>query len=247
VRASGQPIIVNASFEVDATPTGPGYGTITAWTPGGGLIDGYGINEANGAFADNGLIPHGTRVGFIQDNGTLSQKVSGFIIGAPYWLAYRENARGLCCGERVAELSVAVSGATVVPDHVVAIVGTLNPYRVVTSEMFTASARDLTISFVKGGIGDSTALIDDVRIYTTNSLQLFVRLQDGNVPAIHVYGIPGKLVALEYTDLLAPGAWRDLTSFILSSGSAVFVDTSVSDSALRFYRANHPDAGTPFR
>src|SRR6185503_15597942 len=125
LSAAAQPVIINPSFEADTTPPYPGYGTITGWTPGGGLVDGYGLNEVNGAFADNGSIPNGTRVAFIQDNGTLSQRVSGFTVGAPYWLAYRENARGLCCGDRFATLSVTVGGTTVIGNHVVPIVGAL--------------------------------------------------------------------------------------------------------------------------
>jgi hypothetical protein len=233
-----QPVMINPSFEIDAVPLSPGYGSITGWTPGGGLIDGYGINEANGAFADNGSIPHGTKVAFIQDNGTLSQRVSGFIVGAPYWFAYRENARGLCCGERSATLSVVVGGTTVVADHVVAIAGELNPYRLVTSENFTALETDMTISFVKGGTGDSTALIDDVRIFTTNSIRLAVTLQDGNVPAINIQGIPGRMVTLEYNDSLKPESWKDLTNFFLTTGPAVVVDSPVSPSRRRFYRTH---------
>jgi hypothetical protein len=236
--AANQPFITNPSFEIDAVPPHPGYGSITGWTPGGGLIDGYGINESNGAFADNGSIPHGTRIGFIQDNGTLSQRVSGFTLGAPYWLAYRENARGLCCGERTATLSVLVDGTTVVADHVLAIAGEMNPYRLVTSEKFTASATDMTITFVKGGTGDSTALIDDVRIFTTNSLRLAIAFQEGNVPVIHIEGIPGRMVTLEYNDSLMPEGWQDLTSFLLTTESAVVADSPMSPSHPRFYRAH---------
>jgi hypothetical protein len=240
LSTSAQPVIINPSFEVDPTPAPPGYGIITGWMPGGGLVDGYGINEVNGAFADNGLIPDGTRVAFIQDNGALSQRVSGFTVGAPYWLAYRENARGFCCGERFATLLVTVDGRTVIANHVVPIVGDTNPYRIVTSAMFTASATDLTVSFTKSGMGDSTALIDDVRIFNTNALQLAMTLQNGNVPAIHIQGLPGWNVSLEYSASLAQEAWQGLTNLVLTTGSALVVDRSGVDVGPRFYRAHRP-------
>lgn len=68
--ASAQPVIMNPSFEADAVPPAPGYGTITDWTPGGGIGTSYGINEANGQFADNGTIPEGTNIAFMQHSGT---------------------------------------------------------------------------------------------------------------------------------------------------------------------------------
>jgi hypothetical protein len=233
------PLIVNPSFEVDATPPHPGYGTITGWTPGSGLIDGYGINEVNWEFADNGSIPHGTRVAFIQDNGTLNQTVSGFVVGEPYWVVYRENARALCCGERMATLSLRVGSATVVAEHPVAIVGGSDPYRFVTSEVFTAPETHLTLSFTKGGTGDSTALIDDVRILSLSrdSLRLGIALLEGNLPAIRIQGIPGRMVTLEYKNALVPGTWQSLLNQLLTNGSEVFVDSNAPTSHPRFYRA----------
>jgi len=170
----------------------------------------------------------------------LSQRISRFTVGGAYWLAYRENARGLCCGERFATLSVMVGDTTVIPNHVVSIVGAENPYRIITSEMFTASAQELTLSFVKGGIGDSTALIDDVRIFTTNSLRLAMTLQNGNVPAIHIEGLPGWRVTLDYTASFAQGAWQGFTNLVLTTGSAVVIDRSADGAVGRFYRAHRP-------
>ena len=171
-QACAQPVIMNPSFETDNTPPYPGYGTITGWLPDNAIGTGYGLNEQGGPFADNGKVPDGIRVAFMQDNGTLSQTVSGFITGETYWLIYRENARGLCCGERNATLTAKIGGTTVVAEHEVAIVGGSNPFRLVTSDAFTAAEAEMTLSFAKGGIGDSTALIDDVRFLSRGSLQL---------------------------------------------------------------------------
>lgn len=237
-KASAQPTIANASFEADAAPPYPGYGAISSWTPGGTIDTGFGMNEAGGAFADNGTIPHGTRVAFMQNNGTLSQTVAGFNTGDQYWLAYRENARGLCCGERVATLSVVAGGLTVVPEHVVAIVGGANPYQLVTSDVFTAAQTDMTVSFVKGGTGDSTALLDDVRIFTRDSLRLGIVMQSGTMPAIRIEGIPNRRVTLEFVGSLTPGTtWQLLTNFVLNSESTELVDSTAPASGPRFYRA----------
>jgi hypothetical protein len=236
--ASAQPVISNPSFEVDATPPYPGYGTITGWTAGGGISTGYGLNEAGGAFADNGIVPHGTKVAFMQDNGALSQTISGFKVGEPYWLVYRENARGLCCGERVATLSVVIGGTTVVTQHIVPIVGDSNPYRLVTSDSFTAQATDMTLTFEKGGSGDSTALIDNVELLSRDSLHLAIAFPSGGLPAISITGIPGHTITLEYKDELTPApSWRTLFSFVLNDTTEVFLDGSTPTANSRFYRA----------
>jgi hypothetical protein len=234
-------VIVNPSFETDSTPPHPGYGTITAWLPDVAIGTGYGLNEEGGPFADNGKVPHGTRVAFLQDNGVLSQAVSGFIPGEKYWLIYRENARGLCCGERSATLTAKIGGTTVVTEHEVTIVGGSNPFRLVTSEAFTATEGQMTLSFTKGGFGDSTALIDDVRLLSRGSLQLAISVLDGNSPAIRIQGIPGRMLTLEFKHSLLPeGLWEPLLNVLLTNGSEVFVDSEASTSHPRFYRAWQP-------
>ncbi|MDP7649958.1 MAG: sugar-binding protein, partial [Candidatus Thalassarchaeaceae archaeon] len=75
------PIVANGSFEVDDVPEWPGYGAITAWTGGSGINDG-------GPFGDNGVIPDGAKLGFIQGTRTLSQQLTGLEAGAGYVLAF---------------------------------------------------------------------------------------------------------------------------------------------------------------
>jgi hypothetical protein len=240
VRSDG-PLVINPGFERDPLPAFPGYGTITGWTPGGAIGTSYGINEANGTFADNGEIPQGRRVGFMQGNGRLSQNVAGFIVGEPYWLTYRENVRGSCCGERTATLSVVANDAIVVAEHPLTGVGGFNPYRLVTSDAFIATATTLPITFIKGGTGDATALIDDVRILTRNTLKLGITLPNGNVPEIRVEGIPNRMVTLEFKNSLTTGtAWQWLTNFVLAGDSAVVVDSTAPASGRRFYHAHQP-------
>jgi hypothetical protein len=240
-QACAQPAILNPSFETDNTPPYPGYGTITGWLPDNAIGTGYGLNEEGGPFADNGKVPHGTRVAFMQDNGMLSQTVSGFIPGEKYWLVYRENARGLCCGERSATLSAKIGGTTVVTEHEVTIVGGSNPFRLVTSDTFTATESEMTLSFAKGGFGDSTALIDDVRLLSRESLHLAISVFAGNPPTIRIQGIPGRMLTLEYKhSLLTEGSWQPLLNILLTNGSNVFVDSEAPTSHPRFYRAWQP-------
>jgi hypothetical protein len=162
--AIAQPVLTNPSFESGATPPAPGYSEIAGWTADESISTGYGINQAGGDFADNGAVPDGARVAFLQNNGSLSQRVSGFEVGRRYRIAYRENARRWCCGERVATLSVLVDGRPVIAPHVVKIVGDQNAYTLVRSDWFTAPHQTVTITFVKGGRGDSAVLIDDVQL-----------------------------------------------------------------------------------
>jgi hypothetical protein len=240
-HACAQPVIINPSFEIDSTPPSPGYGAITGWLPDDAIGTGYGLNEEGGPFADNGTVPHGSRVAFMQDNGTLSQTVSGFIPGEKYFLVYRENARGLCCGERHATLTAKIGGMTVVTEHEVPIVGGSNPFRLVTSDAFTAAEAEMTLSFAKGGIGDSTALIDDVRLLSRGSLQLAISVIEGSVPAIRIQGIPGRMLTLEFKHSLVPeGLWQPLLNVLLTNGSDVFVDSDAPTSHPRFYRAWQP-------
>jgi hypothetical protein len=234
-------VIINPSFETNSTPPYPGYGTITGWLPDDAIGTGYGLNEEGGPFADNGKVPDGFRVGFMQDNGTLSQTVSGFIPGEKYWLVYRENARGLCCGERSATLTARIGGTTVVTEHEVTIVGGSNPFRLVTSDAFTAAEAEMTLSFTKGGFGDSTALIDDVRLLSRGSLQLAISVAGADFPVIRIQGIPGRMLTLEFKHSLVPeGSWQPLLNVLFTNVLDVFVDSTAPTSYPRFYRAWQP-------
>ncbi len=156
VDASGQ-TIVNPSFETDAS-TGAGTGPITGWpfTAGSG-----GINDSAGPFADNGVIPDGSKVAFIHLAGTMHQVVSGFTPGLQYRLRYYENAR---LGAGTANVRVTVGGVTMVATHAVVAVGGSSPYVQKTTEPFTATAATLDVAFVVSGSGDFTVLLDKVEM-----------------------------------------------------------------------------------
>ncbi|HKQ40403.1 MAG TPA: LamG-like jellyroll fold domain-containing protein [Verrucomicrobiae bacterium] len=236
---TGVPIVRNPSFEQDPIPPFPGYGTITGWMPSVDLGTSYGINPMNGAFCDNGAVPHGAKVAFLQHNGALAQTVSGFNVGAQYWLTYRENARQNCCGG-AATLSVTVGDIRVVGEHTVAAVGGVEPFRLLIGQPFTATEPDLTIVFEKGGTGDATALIDDVRIFPLDNFKVGISLKDGSVRAIRINGAPGETVMLEYKDsLLSTAPWLPLTNVPVVDWIAAFLDGDASAAGPRFYRATH--------
>lgn len=154
--------VVNPSFEADTFNNFPFYvsdnGPITGWAS----LGNHGINTSAGPFADNGAIPNGAQVAFMQGDGALSQTVSGFTIGAPYYVVYFENARN----GGVPAIELQVGGVTIVPAHSRAPVGGSSPYVQVTSDLFVATATDLLVSFIKSNPngGDTTALIDHVCI-----------------------------------------------------------------------------------
>jgi hypothetical protein len=156
--------IANPSFEVDSFPIFPGYVSgnfpITAWT----TLPNHGLNPASGSpFADNGTIPHGIQVAFMQGDGSFSQMVSGFTVGAQYYVHYFENAR---TETTIPALEVQVGGTTVVPVHSILPVRGGNPYYEISSDVFVATAATMELAFLKSSPqgGDCTALIDNVAI-----------------------------------------------------------------------------------
>lgn len=154
--------MLNPSFEEDTFTTWPGYVSgnfpITGWAS----LPNHGLNPANGSpFANNGIIPHGTTVAFMQGDGALSQNLTGLTVGAQYYVHYFENAR---TGPTPA-LAVQVGGVPVVGTHLVPPVGSGNYYEV-TSEAFIATATEMELAFIKSNPlgGDTTALVDNVAV-----------------------------------------------------------------------------------
>jgi hypothetical protein len=161
--------LVNPSFEADTFANFPGYvtgnGPITGWN----ALGGHGINPGVGfsPFADNGTIPNGKQVAFMQQAGAMSQAIGGFTMGADYFVRYFENKR--TSDGSPASLAATIDDGvnptiTIVPSHAVPSVGGVSPYLQVTSDTFKASGTNLTLSFVKSNPQgcDDTALIDYV-------------------------------------------------------------------------------------
>ena len=79
LTAGAQPVIPNPSFEADTFTVFPGYvsgnAPITGWASGDPARSG--INPGGGSpFADNGVIPNGSQVAFIQNSAGSSLSAS---------------------------------------------------------------------------------------------------------------------------------------------------------------------------
>lgn len=164
VAASGQSI-PNPSFEVDTYSVWPGYtagngGEITGWSVSGA---GVGLNPANNLnpFADNGAVPNGSKVAFIQNNGTISTTISGLLSGQGYRITFRANRRSATAG--IPYPSWSIDGNPRVPFAVTTPVGGANPYYTVTAT-FTAAAPTAVLSIMSTSVVDATVLLDDFRI-----------------------------------------------------------------------------------
>ncbi|HJN81831.1 MAG TPA: hypothetical protein QF478_03560, partial [Verrucomicrobiota bacterium] len=148
------PIVANGSFEVDDVPEWPGYGAITAWTGGSGINDG-------GPFGDNGVIPDGAKLGFIQGTRTLSQQLTGLEAGAGYVLTFYYNARN-CCGGTIG-FTVSVGGEELDSISDVQPVGGENAYNA-ASYNFVAAGSEAELVFSATAAGDATLLLDAVSV-----------------------------------------------------------------------------------
>jgi len=174
------PKVANPSFEADRFTRWPGGAgqngrRITGWQFTGNA----GVNpvwEGEGkaarprhAFSDNGRIPHGRQVAFIQNIGSLSQKVAGFEKGRRYYVTYCENARHNNAPGRNPRLKVTLGGQLIVSEHAVTPAERIDtrtlPYALVESAVFTAPESGAFDLVFETTFGDRVAvLIDHVRI-----------------------------------------------------------------------------------
>lgn len=171
--ASAAPAIPNPSFELNTFAVSQGYISqntpITGWVASDdGLI---GQNPAGGdnIFADNGAVPHGTRVAFIQSTGlasTLSTTITGLTVGKLYRVQFRANARG---GEPP-EPSYRINGGADVAFNV-SPVGGANPY-IRVQDFFVATAATAGLEIINNSGLDSTLLVDDFQIFESATIQV---------------------------------------------------------------------------
>jgi len=147
-------LVANGSFEVDDVPEWPGYGAITDWEGGSGINDG-------GPFGDNGVIPDGAKLGFIQGTRTLSQQLTGLEAGAEYVLSFSYNARN-CCGGTIG-FTVSVGGEELGSVSDVKPVGAENAYNS-ASYNFVAAGTEAELVFSATAAGDATLLLDAVSV-----------------------------------------------------------------------------------
>ena len=159
--------IPNPSFEANNYTTYPGYASVN-----GGSISGWtisdptttGINPSGASpFADNGAIPNGSRVAFIQSAGPtnkLSTTITGLTIGRYYRVTFRSNSR---IGSGTMTSSLSLNGDPFVSFTTSPPVGGSNPYYT-NSSAFLASATTAALVVQNVAASDSTVLLDDFTI-----------------------------------------------------------------------------------
>lgn len=159
--------IPNPSFEESSFTVDPGYvsgngGSLTGWTVS--RADLAGLNPAVASpFADNGLIPDGGNVAFIQSTSdalsSLSTTITGLTPGVEYQLSFRANARA---STGIPGASWSLDGGIFLP-FVVNAVGGANPYATITAS-FTASGETAALTIRNQSTNDTTLLVDDFEI-----------------------------------------------------------------------------------
>ena len=159
VNVSGS-LIQNPSFE-DHPPSAswPHYGPVGGWEGGSG------VNNADGPFQDNGVIPDRKQVGFTQGSRMLKQLVGGLEAGEQYWLQFHYNVRN-CCG---GTMDLSIQFAEEELDYISEIyaVGGDEPYYYHHIE-FTPESSSGELVFEAIAAGDATLLLDGVTLAKRN-------------------------------------------------------------------------------
>lgn len=170
--AMAAPTIPNPSFEEGAAfTTFPGYvannSAIIGWTVSDASH--AGLNPANGSpFADNGVIPHGARVAFLQSgsglSNTLSTTITGLTPGKHYRVHFRANQRAATSSP---EVTVSIGGGLPVSFKAFPSVdpeGEIATAYYVIRTLFTATAATATLVLSNQTLTDSALLVDDFQI-----------------------------------------------------------------------------------
>jgi hypothetical protein len=165
----GLPSLVNWSFEAEDYLNGNGYqdtngGVITGWTFAPANIR-LGLNPAAASpFANNGVIPHGAQVAFLQDDTTLTTSLTGLTAGEAYFVHFYANARA---GYPSPTVQVEADDRIVLPSTGV----TAGAYLGHSTAIFVATNTTARLTFRKGQgpvVGDSTLLLDAITLHVAD-------------------------------------------------------------------------------
>ena len=158
----------NPSFELNSFTVGPGYVRDNAPIVGWNTTDPArsGLNPASGTpFADNGAIPDGTNVAFIQSgtNSSLSTVLPNLTAGQTYKVNFRVNARSFL--GTTPNLKVDIAGTNVINTTIAPVggAGSSNAYRYFAFD-FTASGLTTTLTLRNDATNDATVLVDNFSI-----------------------------------------------------------------------------------
>lgn len=167
--AHARPTVFNGSFELGSDPQLPGIGDIPGWVCRGGPV---GLNSTGmRPYHDNGKIPEGRRVAFVQNHGWMSQRVGGFRAGRYYLVSAKVNGR--TAGLGLPHLQLQIDGRAL-PGHdpapeipPVQSRGSYTvPFRQIAGVYTCTVSGSHQLQLVQhaGNRGDRTVLLDDVRI-----------------------------------------------------------------------------------
>jgi hypothetical protein len=170
----------NADFGFETPSLGSGFQydpSGGSWTFNGASPNGSGIVR-NGSLFGNPTASQGVQAAFVQENGTISQAIPGFIPGAIYTISFLAAERP----GNAQSWNVTVNGA---------VIGSYNPgssatsYAVYTAG-FTATAATQIVAFAGTDLagGDNTVFIDNVRITappTPSPVNLNIQQSEGNL------------------------------------------------------------------
>lgn len=161
--------ITNPSFEANVFTVAPGSisanTAITGWTAAdntrAGLSPAGGLNT----FANNGTIPNGTNVLYVQTTNVVSTVISGLTPGLDYTVRFRANSQNAT----TPTLRVSLDGQNLLDAGSVASVGGVLPYQFVSLN-FSATAASHTLYLTN----DATAvtavlLVDDFSVALSTS------------------------------------------------------------------------------
>ena len=176
------PSIPNASFEATTFLIGVGYAS-----QNGGIIEGWTISDtthigqnpaSSSPFANNGAIPAGSTVAFIQSVGateSLSTTISGLTPGVSYLVGFRANMRS---GYGTPGATWSLNGGAFVPFTCSPAVGGTSPYYNNTG-VFTATGTTAALVIYNTTVADSALLLD---AFTIAPLQVVVTTTNDSGP-----------------------------------------------------------------
>ena len=165
-RAANQVVIANPSFEGSGQPSTNGYtytNSIAGWT----ATNQTGISTGGSSpFANNGTIPDGSKVAYLQVNNgqttTLSQLLTGLVAGQQYTLSFYYNARNYNSVTPLMKVSLGSTVFTPSGGLNVNPVGGSNSYNL-ADYSYTATGTSALLSFsnINTASGSDTSLLLD--------------------------------------------------------------------------------------
>ena len=159
------PYLENPSFEANGSitvwPGNVGQNPINGWICSSSTLVGRNTDYWTSPFMDNGTIPNGLNVAYIQGTGNIKQTIRGFKNNANYILSVNANAREITGGK--AELKVKLNGITVVEPVEVSAVGGNNSFETF-STFINPGEGNFELEISQTMPGDNTLLIDNIVI-----------------------------------------------------------------------------------